>query len=77
MTIKALQAAKKKLNPGNANDLKKYADSNKVAKYAVENIATMVKMGFIKGRSSTTVNPADSTTRAEAAAILYKIYTQK
>lgn len=77
MTIKALQAAKKKLNLGNANDLKKYADSNKVAKYAVENIATMVKMGFITGRSGTTVNPADSTTRAEAAAILYKIYTQK
>ena len=77
MTIKALQAAKKKLNPGNASDLKKYADSNKVAKYAVENIATMVKMGFITGRSSTTVNPADPTTRAEAAAILYKIYTQK
>jgi chitodextrinase len=77
MTINALKKADKALEKGTAQDVRKYTDAGRIAKYAVENMATMVRMGFITGNSKTTLNPAGATTRAEAAAILYKIYSRE
>ena len=74
MTIKALKLAEKTLSIGAANDIKKYTDAKKIAKYAATDFATMVKMGFLTGNSKTTLNPTGATTRAEAAVILYKIF---
>ncbi|ACL75355.1 sugar-binding protein [Ruminiclostridium cellulolyticum] len=74
MTINALKIADKPLEIGTAEDIKKYTDAGKIAKYATENMATMVRMGFITGNSKTTLNPVGVATRAEAAVILYKIY---
>ena len=77
MTIKALKIANKALEKGTAEDIKRYTDAGQIAKYATENMATMVRMGFITGNSKTTLNPLGVTTRAEAAAILYKIYSKE
>ncbi len=76
MTVNALNKADKALEKGTVQDLRKYTDAGRIAKYAVENMATMVRMGFITGDSKTTLNPTGATTRAEAAAILYKIYSK-
>ncbi len=77
LTINTLKLANKPLEKGTAEDLNKYTDAGKIAKYASENMATMVKMGFITGNSNTTLNPVGNTTRAEATAILYKIYSKE
>lgn len=77
MTINALKLADKVLEKGTAQDVRKYTDAGRIAKYAVENMATMVKMGFITGNSKTTLNPTGATTRAEAAVILSKLYSKE
>ena len=77
MTVNALKKAEKALENGTVQDIRKYTDAGRIAKYAVENMATMVRMGFITGNSKTTLNPTGATTRAEAAAILYKIYSRE
>jgi len=76
LTINALKIANKPLEKGTDEDISKYTDAGKIAKYATESMATMVRMGFITGNSKTTLNPLGATTRAEAAVILYKIYTK-
>ncbi|HEX2927744.1 MAG TPA: S-layer homology domain-containing protein, partial [Ruminiclostridium sp.] len=75
MVIRALKAAKETLAVGTANDIKKYSDAKKVSKYAVADLATIVKMGFVNGNN--TLNPSGILTRAEAAQVLYKIYKKK
>lgn len=72
LTLKALKVADKKLLTGTKNDIKKYSDVSKIAGYAVESVATMVREGFIVGNGKN-INPNSNTTRAEAAQVLYKI----
>lgn len=46
-----------------------FDDSDKVADYAVKAIQYMVGTGLLKGKTDTTINPNDTTTRAEIATI--------
>jgi|GEM_PF-800786 len=77
MTIRALQAANKASRIGTADDLNKFTDADKLAKYASEDMATMIKMGFINGQGNNILSPTGATTRAEAAQVLYNIYLQQ
>ncbi|MDF2989282.1 MAG: exported protein of unknown function, partial [Eubacterium sp.] len=47
--------------------------SSKVSNYALESVAALVKNEIIAG-SGGNINPKQNVTRAETAAILYKIY---
>lgn len=76
LTVKALKAAGKTLSYGTQNDIEKYTDASKVAGYAVESVAAMVKEGLIVG-SGNKLNPTASISRAEVSVVLYKIYTGK
>ncbi len=75
MTEKALKLSNKLNNQGAAADLEKFFDKSKVASYAVNSVATMVKEGLIVG-SDNKVNPTGNTTKAEAAVFLYKLYNK-
>lgn len=46
-----------------------FEDSDSVADYAVNAIKYMLKTGLLKGKTDTTINPGDTTTRAEIATI--------
>ena len=54
-----------------SNALNAFADKAKVSSWAQESMAWAVKQGMISGKGSDIV-PQGSTTRAEAAAILYR-----
>lgn len=75
LTVRAFKAAKKLDAAGDVKDLAKFTDNAKIADYAKESIASMVKTGIIVG-SGDKINPLGNTTRAEAAVIMYRIYNK-
>ncbi len=73
LTVKALRTVDNNLAAGTQEQLEKFSDKGKIAKYASADAATMVMLGYINGDGKN-INPASFTTRAEAAAMLYSIY---
>jgi Uncharacterized protein contain chitin-binding domain type 3 len=73
MVERALKAAGKELGGNQANSLSKFKDAAQVAGYAQDSIAALVQTGLIVGNANH-INPKGSTTRAEAAVLLYRIY---
>ncbi|QAY67270.1 endo-1,4-beta-xylanase [Paenibacillus protaetiae] len=72
LTARALEAAGKPLAAGGT--LAAYPDAAQVAGYAEESAAALVQAGIVNGKGSI-IAPADSLTRAEAAVILYRIWS--
>ncbi len=72
---RALLLAKKSIASGALSDLEPYADAPKLADYAVRAVASLVKEGYIVG-NGTQLNPLDFSTRAEAAVLIYKLYSK-
>lgn len=76
IAARALAAAGKQVE-GNRTEgsgaLDAYADADSVANYAKDSIAALVKSGIVVGRSDK-LAPHDPLNRAEAAAILYRIW---
>ncbi len=64
------------ISAGENANIASYADYNNVSEYAVESMKYAVGSGLIKGRTETTLNPKDATTRAEMATMIYRFYTQ-
>ncbi|MGZ9586450.1 S-layer homology domain-containing protein [Paenibacillus marinisediminis] len=75
MVDKALHAAGKPGAEGSKEDLQKYKDADKIAKYALDSVASLTKEGIVQGNVSG-INPTGKTTRAEAAVILHKLYNR-
>lgn len=72
---RALRMLNKFKQQGNVSDLEKFNDRSLIASYAVDSVASLVKEGLIVG-SANNVNPLSNTTRAEAAVLLYRIYSK-
>ena len=53
-------------------EISAYADANEISEYATEAMQYAVASGLMKGKSETTLNPKDTATRAEIAAILQR-----
>jgi len=75
LVAKAMKVAGKLQNTGVPSDLEVFKDKNSVAEYAAADVATLVKAGLVKG-SGSNIEPNGSTTRAEAAVLLYRIYSK-
>ncbi|HYF83411.1 MAG TPA: S-layer homology domain-containing protein [Clostridia bacterium] len=75
LTERALSAVKKIKNKGTAADLDKFSDKSKVASYARDSVATMLKEGILIGAGAE-LGPVEKTTRAQAATIVYRIYNK-
>lgn len=76
IAAKALKLSGKGMLPETAEDMGKFNDVSKVAKYAYESVAAMVGSGIFMV-SGDRLNPTAAVTRAEAAQILYKLYKLK
>lgn len=72
MVIKALKAEGIEVQEGAASELKGFKDASDISGYAVNAVEALVREGIIKGDCNA-VNPMMPLTRAEAAAIIYKI----
>ena len=64
-----------KISSTSGANLDNFIDKNKVASYAAEDVALLVKDGLVKG-SNNEINPLDNTTRAEAAVLIYRMYNK-
>ena len=54
------------------DDLSRFTDVQDISDYAVDAVKWAVAVGLINGRTSTTLVPKGTATRAEMAAILYR-----
>lgn len=75
LITKALIVSGKISSEATADAIANYNDKNQVASYAVNGVATLVKEGIVVG-SNNTINPKGNASRAELAAIVYKIYNK-
>lgn len=75
LTTNALKIAGKISSPGTADDVQRFTDKSQIASYAVQGVATLVKEGIVVG-SGNIINPKGNASRAELAAIIYKIYNK-
>ncbi len=57
---------------GEDTNILSYTDFDRISEYAIPAMQYAVGSGLIKGKSATTLNPADNATRAEMATILYR-----
>ncbi|WP_181438797.1 endo-1,4-beta-xylanase [Paenibacillus sambharensis] len=73
IAARALKAVNKLSLSGSGEDLSGYTDRTKVAKYAIESVAALVKEGIIQGDGKS-IHPTGTATRAEAAVMIYRIY---
>ncbi|QHT59779.1 hypothetical protein GXP70_07310 [Paenibacillus lycopersici] len=76
LTEKALRSLDRISQHGSAADLDGFADESRIAAYAADSVAALVKEGLIEGDGDF-IHPLASTTRAEAAVFLYRIYNLK
>ncbi|WP_342481369.1 endo-1,4-beta-xylanase [Paenibacillus sp. FSL L8-0340] len=71
VAYRALAAAGKKAS-GSAS-LETYQDADRIADYARDSLAALVKLGIVSGKDGK-LAPDDTLTRAEAAVIVYRIW---
>lgn len=72
MALRAMTVTGNAPAPGNIADLYAYKDYSSISDYAREGVAALVKAGVITG-SDGLLRPKSSLTRAETAAIIYRI----
>lgn len=75
LITRALMVSGKISSEGTADVISKYTDKDQVASYAETGVATLVKEGIVVG-SNNIINPKGNASRAELAAIVYKIYNK-
>lgn len=75
IVARALKAAKKLDTEGSANDLSGFTDASDIAAYAQSSVAALVKEGIVQGDGKA-INPTGTATRAEAAVVIYRIFTK-
>lgn len=60
---------------GTLSDISTFNDTSKVSNYAIEEVASLIKAGFIKG-SNNNINPNGTLIRAEVAVLIYRIFNR-
>jgi hypothetical protein len=75
LTVRALNTAGKVFELADISVIEGYVDFRIISDYAVESIAILVSEGIIQG-SGNRLNPLHNLTRAEAAVLLHRIYTE-
>lgn len=73
MTVRALKSAGKWNGTEGSADLSGFSDAARIAVYAKDSVADLVREELIQGDGSS-IRPMDAATRAEAAVIIYRIY---
>ncbi|MFD0674058.1 S-layer homology domain-containing protein [Cohnella sp. GCM10027633] len=73
LTDRALAAAKITVPQSDAADPSRFQDIGEVSAYAKDSVSALIRSGLIQGNYGS-LRPKDTTTRAETAAMLYKLY---
>lgn len=74
LTARALKVSGNLKTGAGLDVLDVYSDRESVAEYATAEVASLVAEGLIAGVGNNRLNPGDFTSRAEAAALLYRVY---
>lgn len=74
LVVRALDVAGRSYEPADETVIQSFTDVSLVSDYAAHSVAVLVKNGIIQG-SGNRLNPRYNLTRAEAAVLLYRIYT--
>lgn len=72
LVYRAIGAADVSL-PGNQNAAKPFADEAEIAAYAGKAVKELAQVGFVNGKPGNRFDPVGTTTRAEAAVLLYRM----
>jgi 20S proteasome alpha/beta subunit len=72
LALRAMSKSGYAIAPGNVTDLSTFKDNGTVSDYAKEAVAALIRSGIING-SDGNINPKSTITRAEAAAMIYRI----
>ncbi len=75
MLCRAMRAAGYKVPSAASSTLNVYSDQGRVASYARESVASLVRMGVVQGGGDMRLNPTRSISRAQMAAILHRALT--
>jgi hypothetical protein len=75
LAVRALNAAGKVFEPADISMIEGYIDFRIISDYAAESVAILVREGIVQGNGNR-LNPLHNLTRAEAAVLLHRIYTE-
>jgi len=73
LALRAMSKSGSGIAAGDVSTLSAYSDNNAIDSYAKDAIAALIKAGIITGSDDNKIHPMESITRAEAAAIIYRI----
>lgn len=73
LALRAMNKSGKTVSAADVNLLSSYSDKNVVSDYAKESVAALINSGIITGSDDKKLHPAESITRVQAVAIIYRI----
>ncbi|HVI40384.1 MAG TPA: S-layer homology domain-containing protein, partial [Anaerovoracaceae bacterium] len=73
LALRAMNMSGNSVGTGIISDLSKYSDNGSVSSYAKEAVAALIKAGIVTGSSDGKLYPKSTITRAESAAVIYRI----
>lgn len=73
LALRAMNLSGHSVASGSTSDLYSYADNGSVSSYAKEAVATLIKNGVVTGSSDGKIYPKSTISRAESAAVIYRI----
>ncbi|MDD4565836.1 MAG: S-layer homology domain-containing protein [Eubacteriales bacterium] len=73
LALRAVNITSTTIPPGNIGDLNSYADYTSISDYSRSALASLVKAGVITGSDDNKLYPKGNLTRAQTAAIIYRI----
>ena len=75
LITRTLEVAGKAPEKGKTSSLAAFSDRGSISSYAEVSVATLVKAGIVQGDNGK-IRPKSSITRAEMAALLYRILAE-
>lgn len=73
LALRAMNKSGSGVAAADINTLSVYSDKSIISDYAKDSLAALIKAGIITGSDDNKIHPMESITRAEAAAIIYRI----
>ncbi len=73
LALRAMNLSGYAIGSGDSSSLSRFSDRDSVSSYAKDAVAALINAGIITGGSDGQIHPKSSITRAESAAIVYRI----
>jgi hypothetical protein len=77
LVLRTVNITGQTMSSGDISSLSKYSDGNSISDYSKSAVAALVKAGIITGSDDNKIYPQGSLTRAQTAAIIYRIKNMK